>query len=71
VTRKLPQGASSILSWNNPFWSNCQMIPADWKTLLEASNPFWSIPCWVLMLAFNVGISAARKQKTTGTQDSA
>jgi DNA-binding XRE family transcriptional regulator len=27
VTRTLPQGESSIPSWNNPFWSNCQMIP--------------------------------------------
>ena len=34
-------------------------------------NPFWSIPCWVPMLAHNVGIGSARKQKTTRKKDSA
>ena len=27
MIRKSPKCALSIPSWNNPFWSNCQMIP--------------------------------------------
>lgn len=39
----------------------------DYIQAITTCNPFWSIPCWVPMLTLNVGIGAARKQKTTGT----
>jgi hypothetical protein len=35
--------------------------------MIAMRNPFWGTPCWVPMLALNVGIGAARKQKTTRT----